>query len=81
MEIFKTCTKCKESKRINHFNKQKTTKDGYKTECKQCAAARNKKIYEKKSKIARAIYIDNVMSWQKNNPEKVKDYLQKYRNK
>lgn len=38
----KTCTKCKEEKPLNliNFSKQKTTKDGFNTVCREC-----KKIY------------------------------------
>ena len=79
MEISKECTKCHELKPLGDFNRQKSTRDGRKTECKKCAAARNEKIYKNKTPIEKAIYIDDVKNWQQDNPEKFKGYLQKYR--
>lgn len=37
----KTCISCGESKSFDQFGKH-TTKDGYRTQCKRCIAARNK---------------------------------------
>jgi len=44
--VFKTCTNCKEEKDINKFSKKKTSKDGYRTMCKNCSNNK-KKIYTK----------------------------------
>jgi len=42
----KVCCKCKESKELNQFNKNKSRKDGYGTYCKECAAKSSKDYYE-----------------------------------
>jgi len=39
----KKCTKCKITKPINEFYKNKTTKDGYCYQCKKCKSEKNKK--------------------------------------
>ena len=36
----KTCTRCLETKHLNHYNRDRQTKDGYKVECKECRAYR-----------------------------------------
>jgi hypothetical protein len=70
----KICTKCKESKALGAFRKQSSTKDGLKYCCKGCDDEAAKKYYQKnKNKI-----ITNVTQWQKNNPNKVKDYKKIY---
>ena len=70
----KICTKCKESLPLSEFRKQSSTKDGLKYYCKRCDNQSAKKYYEKnKNKI-----ISKVTEWQKENPEKVKDYKKTY---
>ncbi len=70
----KTCTKCKEQKPLAAFRKQSSTKDGLKYYCKDCDNKSAKSYYEKnKNKI-----VGKVKEWQKNNPEKVKDYKKTY---
>ena len=70
----KICTKCKEPKALGAFRKQSSTKDGLKYCCKKCDDEAAKKYYQKnKNKI-----ITNVTQWQKNNPNKVKDYKKSY---
>tara|TARA_R100001244_G_scaffold117205_1_gene87198 strand:- start:287 stop:559 length:273 start_codon:yes stop_codon:yes gene_type:complete len=70
----KICTKCKEPKALGAFRKQSSTKDGLKYCCKGCDDEAAKKYYQKnKNKI-----ITNVTQWQKNNPNKVKDYKKSY---
>jgi hypothetical protein len=70
----KICTKCKEGKPLGDFRKQGSTKDGLKYCCKKCDDEAAKKYYQKnKNKI-----ITNVTQWQKNNPNKVKDYKKIY---
>ena len=70
----KICTKCKETKALGAFRKQASTKDGLKYCCKGCDDEAAKKYYQKnKNKI-----ITNVTQWQKNNPNKVKDYKKSY---
>ena len=70
----KICTKCKEQKPLEAFRKQSSTKDGLKYYCKDCDNKTAKSYYQKnKSKI-----VDKVKEWQKNNPEKVKEYKKSY---
>ena len=70
----KTCTKCKEQKPLAAFRKQSSTKDDLKYYCKDCDNKSAKSYYEKnKNKI-----VGKVKEWQKNNPEKVKDYKKTY---
>jgi hypothetical protein len=35
----KTCSKCKEEKELNDFNRRDGTKDGYLSYCKKCYSA------------------------------------------
>ena len=70
----KICTKCKEEKSLGDFRKQSSTKDGLKYYCKKCDNRIAKKYYEKnKGKI-----VNNVKQWQKDNPNKVKEYKKSY---
>ncbi len=43
----KTCTKCKETKPLDGFSKDKSRKDGLSGQCKVCRKARNAKYYAK----------------------------------
>ena len=71
------CTSCHESKPYDLFRKQSKTKDGYKYRCKECDNLAAREYYKrKKSKI-----IKNAKEWQKNNPDKVKEYKKKYYSK
>lgn len=42
----KKCTKCGEIKPLNEFYRNKASKDGYRSDCKDCCAARKKKWKE-----------------------------------
>ena len=46
MESTKTCSKCGISKPLDEFNNQKTSKDGKRSECKECVRDTNKKYYQ-----------------------------------
>ena len=73
----KTCTKCKGTFQFSEFRKQSSTKDGLKYYCKRCDDEIAKKYYEKnKNKI-----VNNVKQWQKDNPNKVKEYKKSYNGK
>jgi hypothetical protein len=52
----KRCHKCKEIKPLNDFYKRKTSKDGYRNDCKQCRKTNQKKYYQenKQEIIAKA---------------------------
>jgi predicted methyltransferase len=70
----KICTKCKEQKPLAAFRKQSSTKDGLKYYCKECDDKTAKRYYEKNKKKI----ITKVTQWQKDNPDKVKDYKKSY---
>jgi len=70
----KICTKCKEQKPLEAFRKQSSTKDGLKYYCKECDDKTAKRYYEKNKKKI----ITKVTQWQKDNPDKVKDYKKSY---
>ena len=73
----KRCTSCKIDKSFEDFRRQSKTKDGYKYRCKKCDNLAAREYYKrKKSKI-----IENAKEWQKNNPDKVKEYKKKYYSK
>ena len=67
----KACSKCEEVKLFSEFNKNKDSKDGYRSECKTCGkkyrAANVKEIKVQTAKYRAA------------NPEKVKEIQAKYR--
>ena len=70
----KVCTKCKELKALGAFRRQSSTKDGLKYYCKECDDKTAKRYYEKNKKKI----ITKVTQWQKDNPNKVKDYKKSY---
>jgi hypothetical protein len=70
----KVCTKCKEQKPLEAFRRQSSTKDGLKYYCKECDDTTAKKYYEKNKKKI----IIKVTQWQKDNPNKVRDYKKSY---
>lgn len=41
----KTCSKCKEEKSFDEFHKHKSSKDGYRSQCKECRKEIEKKYY------------------------------------
>ena len=70
----KKCNKCKLEKELIEFYKNKTSKDGYRSECKLCKNSiaknyykNNKEIFEKYSK-----------DWRNNNKEYIKEYNKTY---
>ena len=48
----KTCKTCKVEKPYSEFNVRKGNKDGYRTQCKGCSSAYNKKRYEDPAYVA-----------------------------
>ena len=71
----KVCSKCKEEKKVCEFRKRKDSKDGLRTECKECSYLVWKKYrdinFEKISNIKKNDYIQNR--------EKRLDKVKKYR--
>ena len=73
----KTCTSCKLEKPVEDFRRQSKTKDGYKYRCKECDNSAAREYYQRKKKKI----IENALEWQKNNPDKVKEYKKRYYSK
>ena len=73
----KACTNCREQKPLKDFRKQRSTKDGLKYYCKSCDDRTAKKYYEKNKKKI----ITKVTEWQRDNPDKVKNYKKSYYSK
>ena len=59
----KECTKCRETKPLDFFSKDKASKDGLCFKCKQCASEHNRKHYlankEAKNAKTRKYYLEN----------------------
>jgi len=68
----KVCSKCKEEKEVCEFNKHSVSKDGYKSQCKNCV--KQWRIMNKEN-----IY-EYLKKWRQSNPEKVKELEKKRRN-
>ena len=64
----KQCTKCKEVKPLEEFNKDKSKKDGLRYNCKSCTNSISKKWYKNNPEKGKA----NAKSWSKDNPDRVK---------
>ena len=73
----KVCTKCGQQKPLDAFRKQSSTKDGLKYHCKECDNKTAKSYYNKNKKKI----VEKVKEWQKNNPNKVKEYKKSYYDK
>lgn len=72
----KVCSKCKESKYICDFNKDKNKKDGLKTFCRECVKIKNE-IYRKKNPIR---YKEHQKKYRDSNKEKESIRLSIWRN-
>ena len=70
MKLYKKkCSKCKKTKSINQFNKRKTSKDGYRSQCRQC---------EKQYRLNNlAKFREYAKKYYNNNKDKVKEYREK----
>ena len=79
----KVCTKCKAAKQQSDFHKNRAKKDGLATECKPCAIAKAKAVYEADRDGCRQKMRDNYRAkseeykkrardWETSNPEKVR---------
>lgn len=70
----KVCNQCGIEKMLTSFYKQKTCKDGYRPDCKECVKARAKAYREdnpEKVKIAKQRYYEE-------NPNYNRDYMRRY---
>lgn len=75
LTITKLCTKCKQEKPLDAFNKQTSSRDGLKYECKQCASERNGILYTKDKQY----YVNRAKHWNSTHPDKVRIYKETYR--
>lgn len=82
----KKCTKCKEIKHINMFNKDRSTKDGLRYTCKYCDKQyhnNNKNILKKKRieycKNNKEHIRNKTKIYRKNNNKRLKENLKAYR--
>lgn len=73
----KVCKRCLEEKPLTEFNKQATTKDGYKNYCKPCVSEINKERYKENKEE----HIEKVKKWQAENQELVRLYKARYNKK
>lgn len=73
--LIKKCSQCGVEKTLSCFHKQKATKDGYRTICKECRKGEDIERYllNKKEIVAR------TTKWQKDNPERAKEIQAKSR--
>ena len=69
MSNFKQCGKCKESKELSQFHKNKAAKDGLRYKCKECACEASKTWNATNPEKARA----KKKSWYAANPNKKRD--------
>ena len=70
----KRCSKCKECKSIELFNKQKSSKDGLRSECRQCQKLYRALWYRKNSETEKA----KARTYAQANPEKRKQNWEKW---
>jgi hypothetical protein len=84
---FKICTKCKETKQITDFCKDKYKKDGYCCWCKICDRIRKDKWRKNNKDKLREYYLNNkdkIISinkqWSENNKERVKENYSRWVN-
>ncbi len=71
----KLCTKCKTEQPVSNFAKNKSTKTGLRSHCRQCCAIYCKIHYHKDPKLQ----IQKVNDWRIRNPGKAQQYLVNYR--
>lgn len=70
----KLCKKCKETKELFEFSKNKNSKDGFVSECKKC-----KKSYDiKRYKNNREILLDKSKQYQEKNKTQVLEYQKQW---
>ncbi len=66
----KKCSKCRRSKLINQYSKNKSQEDGYQRSCKKCLAKEQSKSYRKHKKK----YIKRERAYKKNKKLKIEIY-------
>ena len=71
----KRCKQCGETKPVDEFYVNATSKDGRRAECKVCNLAGRARKYAANPQP----YIDRVKKWQQDNPERLSAYRREYR--
>lgn len=61
----KTCSMCRQAKALSEFHKNKRTKDGHSSRCKECAKSVTRDWYSKNPERAKASSLQS----RKNNPD------------
>lgn len=75
----KFCIKCGIEKDISLFDKRKTSKDGYRNDCKDCFREYRRIWSVKNYKKNKEILKEKAKIWRQNNPDKVKEQNRKSR--
>ena len=73
----KTCTKCKETKPLEEYHKQKRAKSGRRSVCKLCRSIETKEYHQKN----REKNLSRSKEWVKKNREKVREHKRNWYNK
>lgn len=73
----KICRKCRAVKDLELFDNYYRSKDGKKSYCKECEKEYNRARYERKREVIK----NQVRAWQAANPEKLKEYEEKFSEK
>ena len=72
----KTCCLCKEEKDYSNFYKNKTRKDGYGNECKDCRKKRDRTKYDAKYEKTKRVYVHRYNPRDQSNMRlKKKEYI------
>jgi hypothetical protein len=71
----KTCTKCGETKPFEEFNKDRSTKDGLRSCCKECTREKSRKWREANPERHR----EKCRKWREANPERHRENCRKWR--
>lgn len=86
----KICTKCKISKQLSEYNKEKSRKDGLTTHCKSCLKIKDQKWYKtnidsiknkKQMPIMKSYHKTQSTKWRKTNPDKIRNTMLQHRYK
>ena len=74
----KVCSKCKVAKSIDEYNKDKSNKDGIKSQCKECRSKTIIKLKEEKTELKE--YNKSLLLKKKSINKKLKEYEEKINN-
>ena len=82
----KRCSKCKETKSVTEFSKDRCQKDGLQSKCKSCGRQYYQENREKKLEYVKQYYQENrgrilkkVKQYRQENKEKIREYKKQYR--